>query len=86
MKDPLGLSYYRRLSITEQLARGSAGLLTNNDQFEKSEVWLRRYGKASVIPFHPLDDLRTAQYQLPNSELIRYVLPSYASHVILQHV
>lgn len=84
IRDPLGLSYYRRLSLTEHTARGGSGLAFPTDRFEKEEVLWRRTLKAGAIPLHPLDD-RSDQYRLPNTEIIRYVLPSYASHVILEH-
>ena len=45
----LGLSYYRRLSLTEQLARGTLGLFVP-DQFEKQEMMTRRAAKQGVIP------------------------------------
>lgn len=84
LRDPLGLGYYRRLSLTEQLARGSPGLLIPTDQFEKTEMWHRRFNQQHLYPFHPVDN-RNLQYKLPNSEVSRYLIPSYASHVILQH-
>jgi hypothetical protein len=37
-----------------------------------------------MIPPHPVEP-PAAQYQLPNSEILRYILPSYASHVILEN-
>jgi hypothetical protein len=80
VKDPLGLTYYRRLSLTEQVARGTAGLQTNS--FEKLELLPRRV--QMPIPLHPIDD-QNSQYQLPQPEIARYVLPSYASHVILEN-
>ncbi len=85
IKDPLGLAYYRRLSLTEHAARGSAGLLGGSDQFEKTEMSMRRYSKANIIPYHPVENINTSQYRLPNSEIIRYIMPSYASHVILEN-
>lgn len=90
VRDPLGLSYYRRLSLTEHVARGTPGFDLPGDQFEKSEVWLRRFNRSSGtqpgdIPFHPLDSISRGQYRLPNPDVIRYLLPSYASHVILEH-
>jgi len=80
LRDPLGLGYYRRLSLTEQVARPSNQGAA--DQFEKSEMWGRRSGAARTIPFHPVD-AAVSQYRLPSSEVIRYILPSYASHIIL---
>jgi hypothetical protein len=98
VKDPLGLSYYRRLSLTEQVARGNLGLTIPTDQFEKSEVMQRRtlqavQGSGVVIPLTTLDptdrfyhpDPITIQYQIPNPDVTRFVLPSYASHVILEN-
>lgn len=84
VKDPLGLTYYRRLSITEQLARGSPGLRAGS--FERDEILTRRKSLAAtnVIPMHPYDD-QDAQYSLPNPDVQRYVIPSYASHVILEN-
>ena len=89
VRDPLGLSYYRRLSLTEQLARGSLGLVLPSDQFEKTEMRERRYRRSRPefggnIPFHPVDNFNL-QYKVPNTDVSRYLLPSYASHVILEH-
>lgn len=83
VRDPLGLSYYRRLSLTEQLARGSPGVIVP-EIFEKSEVQARRMTRLSLIPLHPTEPIGL-QYRLPNSDVMRYLLPSYASHVILYH-
>lgn len=83
VRDPLGLSYYRRLALTEQLARGSPGVVVP-DQFEKMEMTTRRAAKQAEIPFHPIEP-SGYQYKLPNPDVARYILPSYASHVILEH-
>jgi hypothetical protein len=80
VKDPLGLTYYRRLSLTEQLARGTPGLRANS--YEGAEIRQRRL--QMPIPMHPGDE-QEIQYQLPNAEVVRYIIPSYASHVILEH-
>ncbi|MDY3553457.1 hypothetical protein R5W24_002559 [Gemmata sp. JC717] len=82
VKDPLGLTYYRRLSITEQLARVTPGLLSN--VAERSEMLPRRQAVAHLIPMNPSEE-PLSQYRLPQPEVARYVLPSYASHVILEH-
>ncbi|VTU01054.1 unnamed protein product [Gemmataceae bacterium] len=83
LKDPLGLGYFRRLSLTEQVARPNP---QGGGRFEETEMWFRRQKRAasatSPIPFHPVD-AATSQYRLPAAEALRYVLPSYASHVIL---
>ncbi len=83
VRDPLGLSYYRRLSLTEQLAKATPGMWTP-EMFEKSEVQLRRLSRIGLIPMHPTEP-PGIQYRLPNSDVMRYLLPSYASHVILHH-
>jgi hypothetical protein len=82
VRDPLGLTYYRRLSLTEQLARGTPGLLVA-DQFEKKEMMVRREAKSGAIPYHPFDALGM-QYKLPNPDVARFLIPSYASHVIME--
>ncbi|MFO0824864.1 MAG: hypothetical protein U0792_17390 [Gemmataceae bacterium] len=80
IRDPLGLGYFRRLSITEQVARGGNNLAGRS---ETAEVLARRMNMAPIIPIHPLYPAE-AQYRLPDSNVIRYVLPSYASHIILE--
>ncbi|HEV3384019.1 MAG TPA: hypothetical protein VG097_04350 [Gemmata sp.] len=82
IRDPLGLGYYRLLSINEQTARGSVGLANPTEQFEKTEMYSRRYSMMFRIPYHPTDP-QLIQYKLPNSDVARYILPSYASHVIV---
>jgi hypothetical protein len=46
---------------------------------------LNRQAVAGQIPFHPVDDVHGVQYRIPYPEIIRFVLPSYASHVLLEH-
>lgn len=82
VRDPLGLGYYRLLSLNEQTSRGSPGLATPSDQFEKTEMYYRRSLMQYKIPFHPVET-HMVQYKLPNQDIARYVLPSYASHVIV---
>jgi len=82
IKDPLGLSYYRRLSLTEQVARAYPALESGADTFEKNELLVRRQN--TMIPLHP-NVPQSRQYRLPQPEVARYVLPSYASHVILEY-
>ncbi len=85
VRDPLGLTYYRRLSITEQLARASPGLLLPANSAEKSEMLPRRRAIAHIIPLHPNEE-QLSQYRLPEATVARFVLPSYASHVILENI
>jgi hypothetical protein len=56
VKDPLGLTYYRRLSITEQLARASAGLIQSTNAAEKNEMLPRRQAVSHLIPMHPVEE------------------------------
>jgi hypothetical protein len=84
VRDPMGLEYYRMLSLNEQLARGSHALVMGNEDFERSEMKVRRTVRAPVIPFHPVEPI-ALQYKVPNPEVMRYLLPSYASHMILEN-
>ena len=81
VKDPLGVAYYRRLSLSEQIARGTYGG-TLPETFEKGELSARR--RESPIPLHPAEPLGY-QYKIPHPDLLRYVIPSYAQHVILDN-
>lgn len=80
VKDPLGLTYYRRLSLTEQVARAIPDIVLP-EMFEKHEVKNRRVSE-TTIPFHPGEPIYL-QYRLPNPDILRFLLPSYAQHVIL---
>jgi hypothetical protein len=96
MKDPLGLSYYRRLSLTEGVSRAIAELYTP-DSFSKLDAWRNRTQAALVGFQRATDDGKTelvripiapdaveptrGQYRVPYPEVSRYLLPSYAQHV-----
>src|SRR5262249_11435031 len=82
LKDPLGLTYYRYLAVTEQVARATPALRSNT--FEAEEMRKRRQLAFLQIPRHPVDEL-DYQYQLLQPEIARYIVPSYASHVILEN-
>jgi hypothetical protein len=89
IRDPLGLSYYRRLSLTQQISSANAALTIATDQSEKERLFPARddrstRGQPGHIPYHPLTNF-SAQYAVPNADVTRFVLPSYASHVILEH-
>ncbi|HSQ56989.1 MAG TPA: hypothetical protein VLM40_14710 [Gemmata sp.] len=88
VRDPLGLSYYRRLSLTQQVAVSNPALVFPSEQSEKSDLLMRREyrstaGQPGHIPYHPYVP-KPDQYGVPNEDVSRYVLPSYASHVILE--
>ncbi len=82
VKDPLGLSYYRYLALTEQVARATPALRSNS--FEAREMRQRRELVSLAIPPHPTDPL-DIQYQLLQPEVARYVVPSYASHAVIDY-
>ena len=84
IRDPMGLGYYRLLALNEQLARGSHSLAAPNDEFEKTEMWYRRTAKAGIIPYHPAEP-QLVQYKLPSPDVMRFLLPSYTQHVILEN-
>lgn len=89
IRDPLGLSYFRRLSLTEQTAQSIPGLALTPAS-EQSDVMVRRRRLAERLPgeafypYHPSDPIYT-QYRMPRQDVMRYVLPSYAQHVLLDH-
>jgi hypothetical protein len=84
VRDPLGLTYYRRLSLTEQVARVYPGLLSTTEQLEKSQVWQRRSSVRTDFPLHPAEQ-PVYQYRVPNPDIARVLLPSYTSHVVLHY-
>ena len=85
--DPLGVSYYRRLSITEYSARSMPDNGATNSGLD--EVRRRRDQVAAgivpnqkKIPLPPADyEIAARSYQQPQADAIRYVLPSYAKHI-----
>jgi hypothetical protein len=81
VRDPLGLGYYRLISLSENVSRGTPGLLIPTEQFEKSGTRMRRNSRLGEIPLHRVEPV-DLQYKLPNPEVARYVLPSYARHII----
>jgi hypothetical protein len=81
VKDPLGLSYYRRLALAEHIARATPAAALPLS-FEQNELSIRR--RETPIPMMPNEPAAT-QYRLPLPDLMRVVVPSYAQHVILDH-
>ncbi len=85
-KDPMGLSYFRRLSLTEQLSGTMPPMNVGSD--EMREIKSRRDAVAQgaqpnvpEIKYAPLDT-DPNQYRLPRYDITRYLLPSYAAHLI----
>jgi hypothetical protein len=89
MKDPLGLTYYRRLSITEMVSRTIPDLFTAQT-FEKLDARQRRWEIAlpgeRQIPLAPAEqEPQFLQYRVPNPDITRYLLPSYARHLCAEY-
>jgi len=91
MKDPLALTYYRRLAITE-MTNGTIPDLFSPQSFEKLDARDRRMGAAlgadgkERIPMAPADfEPEYNQYRVPRPDISRYVLPSYAKHLCVEH-
>lgn len=90
MKDPLGLTYYRRLSVTEQVAQTIPDYVTPAS-FEKVDVRQRRMEVANgFLPNYPRiplapEEVEQAilQYRMPRPDVTRYLLPSYARHILV---
>lgn len=90
MKDPLGLTYYRRLALTEMVS-GTTWAMTTPQSAEKAEA-TRLREKASVglhgkepIPLAPEYVMPVVnQYRVPQAHISRYVLPSYAKHMAVE--
>lgn len=79
--DPLGLSYYRRLSITENLTQSAPAGFTPGGQEEYAKVVARRdlAARKGIPRTFPIDNV---EYRVPNHLISRQVLPSYARHMI----
>jgi hypothetical protein len=93
VKDPLGVSYYRRLALTELVAGTIPDYLTPAS-FEKSDAYKRRLEVAHnpppgypkiPIPLPPEADPHFLQYRVPQVDKSRYLLPSYARHMLVEY-
>lgn len=96
MKDPLALSYYRRLSLTEAASQMTPDAQTA-DTFNRTEAQAARYQVAIsgyarpgadgreekvVIPTAPAEfESAAGQYRVPDPMTSRNLLPSYARHL-----
>jgi hypothetical protein len=87
IRDPMGLTYYRRLSLTEQVARYIPQPMLP-ELFEKHEVRDRRLRliQPGSDPYYPMHSgvADSLEYRLPTPEITRYILPSYAQHLVLE--
>ena len=98
VRDPLGLTFYRRLSVTDQTSHGQPGAASSTEPFEKRDVYQRR-SMATVDPL-PEDnsttpmsvprsmpgELETFSYLIPDATTLRFTIPSYAQHVLMERV
>jgi hypothetical protein len=92
MRDPLGQTYNRRLSITEMVASSIPALATGLN-FERSDVVQRRQRAGIVasgqskepIPLVTLEESAELQYRVPQAHITRYLLPSYSKHLAVEY-
>lgn len=93
MKDPLGQSYYRRLSITEMVSPSIPGLVSA-ESFEKLDARERRFHVSPgspaprtdvPIPLTDAVDPAALQYRIPQPHISRYLFPSYAKHLASEY-
>jgi hypothetical protein len=89
VRDPLALTYQRRLALSEQCAPATPEALAPLT-FEKDDVYGRRNMVSTglfssgypTIPFAPDDvEPKIYQYRVPMPNITGYVLPSYVRHV-----
>jgi hypothetical protein len=89
MKDPLGLTYFRRLSVTEQISMTVPDYVTPSG-FERLDIRQRREAVAlgnlkdyPRIPLAPPEiEQPIHQYRMPYPSVTRYILPAYAAHLL----
>jgi hypothetical protein len=77
MTDPLALSYYRRLSLTQQLESYRPVPAMPQEILRRRDV--RSYGEDG-IRWHP-EIPREGQYRPPAEQIQSFLLPSYVRHV-----
>ena len=85
IKDPLGVTYFRRLSLTDGISHRDA---RNVEAFERTDILERRQkvtvpGHVPLIPLHP-NEPNNQQFLLPDATIVRFVLPSYAQHMLME--
>ncbi len=92
-RDPLGLTYYRRLSLTEMVSQIIPALVTNQN-IETEEVKERRVAYSVIKdPLMPQPyqaaqgnvDPINLQYRIPQPHVYKYLLPSYVRHLAGAH-
>jgi hypothetical protein len=75
-KDPLGLTFYRHLSLTENIAQYTRSY--SPLAAEAEHINRRRTSEDERIPRHGLPDV---QRLVPNELVVRQLLPSYARYI-----
>lgn len=92
-RDPLGLTYYRRLSITELASYSTPGSAMP-PSWEKAAVMQRRTqnefdksGKMKAVPgaTSAFGEVDMTQYRRPQTSTRRAVYPSYARHIAAEY-
>ncbi len=79
LRDPLGLTFYRRLSLTENICQYMPPEYVPNPS-EIALVQRRRNTSGGHIPRAPVPE--SWQYRIPNDLVTRQVLPAYARHLV----
>jgi hypothetical protein len=90
-RDPLGMSYYRRLSLTELVSQAPPGGVTAFS-VEKANAVQRRRDNQLGLTGLPVpgavgygNEIDLSQYRVPLPHIRRQLLPTYARHVALAH-
>jgi hypothetical protein len=96
MKDPLGLAYYRRLSLTEAASQALADSATadtfNREEAQKARIQVAVGGytrpgpdgkpeQVQIPTAPPAFEPPAGQYRVPDPMVTRNLLPSYARHL-----
>ena len=77
VRDPLGMTYYRRLALTEQLPMNRQTTNPNNTEVIAAR---KRRTDHTQIPFSPTDPTGQNSYMPPGETVTNLLLPSYARH------
>ena len=78
-KDPLGQTYYRRLSLTEQVVAQNESVTPN----VVAELNRRRQTVIEKYPPDPKEGL-TGQLQIPRPDIVEFIFPAYVKHIAAQ--
>jgi hypothetical protein len=90
-RDPLGMTYYRRLSLTELVSSSTPGSATPASVEKLAAMQRRRdneiglNGKPIPGALLPGNELDLNQYRPPHSHLRRHTFPSYARHIASEY-